>query len=169
VGAVRKPRGGAALVVLGTDVQDAEARTVTALTLVRRGPSGARRMQPSDLTMVRLAASRRLTAPEAPRKEALATLNPRRNRPNVPRVLAQRISRRLAPASLAHRGEGLVALAGLVQGGEGLAAPVDLEGKDEGSVVPAGLARLMVAAVPEVADLPTGRRAMKSPKQRIDL
>lgn len=154
--------------IQGKAVRDAEAQTVTVLAFARRGPSAARRMLPSDLRMVRLAASRRPAVIEAPGTVILATPNPRGNRQIVRRVLGQRISRRLALASLAHRGADLVVLAGLVQGAEGLAAPVDLERKDAGSVAPAGLARLMVAAVPDAADLLTDHRAMRSPTRRID-
>jgi hypothetical protein len=64
---------------------------------------------------------------------------------------------------------GSVALAGLVLADEALAAPVDLEDKAEGSVAPAGLARLMVAAVPVEAALPIDHKVTKSLKRRIDL
>jgi hypothetical protein len=158
--AVPKPWVAVVLVVADKAARGAEAQDVKVQTFVRHSPNAARRTRPSDPKKVHVAAGRKLAVPEM---EAVVTPNLRKNHQSVLRVSAQRISRRLAPASLAHRGEGLAL------GPEGLEAPVDLDRKAEGLVARAGLVRLMVAAVPNVAGLPAVHRATRNPKQRIDL
>jgi len=117
-------------------------RDAADLAFVRCGRGATRRTRPSDLTTDRVVGNLRPKVLKAPKAAAPVMSTPTRNHPSVPQALGHTRSRSTVSASSVHRGKDLA--------------------------VPAGLARIMVAAVQDVVDLPTDHRAMRNPKRRID-